>query len=312
MMGCGPCCFLRILPFIHPPTALQTIPSSSAPHELPHAARAYSRNGQGMKPGLSLGQINQFLGNSFLPEDLLDHLLIAATTDQGMLQRGASAGREIIYVASHGVRQHERQIRASGLNLHLGLCFYLWINREGDAVGFVNGCRFGLLLGESVPFLQRLHVFAVHTFENAVQFLLHALVGVDIQRASERQIESSIKVLLGRVQMPSFVIVPSCLVLLLNLRNNVGDRIWFRLWLLCRDRCWRWGGLLHVGRGWLRDRRSRLEGRCLGLRGRQKRRGPLGCLASYARQKAGGEWRNQEREFCNSHLLYHLRDQLLP
>src|SRR5438034_9211215 len=95
--------------------------------------------------------------------------------------------------------------------LHLGLGFYLWINREGDAVGFVNGCRLGLLLGESVPFLQPLHVFAVHTFENAVQFLLHALVGVDIQRASEQQIESSIKVLLGRVQMPSFVIVPSCL-----------------------------------------------------------------------------------------------------
>src|SRR2546430_7052174 len=127
------------------------------------------------------------------------------------------------------------------------------IRRPPRSTLFPYTTLFGLLLGESVPFLQRLHVFAVHTFENAVQFLLHALVGVDIQRASEQQIESSIKVLLGRVQMPSFVIVPSCLVLLLNLRNNVGDRIWFRLWLLCRDRCWRWGGLLHVGRGWLRD-----------------------------------------------------------
>jgi len=105
------------------------------------------------------------------------------------------------------------------------------------------------LLGESVPFLQRLHVFAVHTFENAVQFLLQALVGIDIQRASEQQVESSIKILLGRVQMPSFVIVPSCLVLLLSLCNYVGDRIWFRLWLSFIRRRWRWGGLLHVGRG---------------------------------------------------------------
>src|SRR5947208_14211671 len=104
MTGCGVRGFLRILPFIHPPTALQTIASSSAPHELPHAARAYARNGQGMKPGLRLGQINQLLGNSFLSQDLLDHVLITATTDQVMPQRAASAGCTVVDVASLGVR----------------------------------------------------------------------------------------------------------------------------------------------------------------------------------------------------------------
>src|SRR5438552_17485556 len=105
MTGCGVRGFLRILPFIHPPTALQAVTSSPAPHELPHAARAYARNGQGMKRGLRLSQKNQYLGNSFLSQDLLDHVLIAATTEQGMLQRVASAGCSVIDGASHGVRE---------------------------------------------------------------------------------------------------------------------------------------------------------------------------------------------------------------
>src|SRR5437773_5881912 len=193
-----------------------------------------------------------------------------------MLQVVESEGGEVIDVANHVVRQHDLQIRARGLHLHLSLGFYLGINRECDAVSFVNRCRFGLLLGESLPFLQSLHVFAVHAFENAVQFLLQALVGVDIQRASEQQVESSIKILLGCLQMPSLVVVPPCLVLLLSLCNYVADRIRFRQWLLCRRRCWRSSWLLHVGRGWLRARRSRPEGRRLGLRGRQRRRGSLG------------------------------------
>src|SRR2546430_7550898 len=63
------------------------------------------------------------------------------------------------------------------------------IRRPPRSTLFPYTTLFRSLLGESVPFLQRLHVFAVHTFENAVQFLLHALVGVDIQRASERSEE---------------------------------------------------------------------------------------------------------------------------
>src|SRR5271156_4822760 len=110
MVSGGDGCFLRILPIVDPPAALESVALGAAAHELPHAACASTGNSQRMKTGLCLRQIDEFWRNSLLPKNAMDHVFIAAGASQTAFQGTPSAVREVVDVASDLIGHHQRQV----------------------------------------------------------------------------------------------------------------------------------------------------------------------------------------------------------
>ena len=60
-----------------------------------------------MEAGLGLRQVNQVLWDALLLQHPVNHVAIAAATNQRMLQGAATAGGEIVDVADHRVGEHQ-------------------------------------------------------------------------------------------------------------------------------------------------------------------------------------------------------------
>ena len=68
-----------------------------------------------------------------------------------------------------------------GLDLGLGLRLNIWVNRDRNLVGFVDGRRLRLLLGKAVTLLQSLQFQTVYAIQNAVKLLLQPVVRAHVQ-----------------------------------------------------------------------------------------------------------------------------------
>ena len=129
-----------------------------------------------MESGLGLGQVDQVLRDSFFFQGAADHVFVAAGAGQGSLYGASSAIGEVADEAGYLVGHHEGQVGAGGLYFGFGFGFDLLVDCGSLLVGFVDGGWFRLLLGEAVALLQRGYFQAVDAVENAVQFLLEAVV----------------------------------------------------------------------------------------------------------------------------------------
>ena len=198
---------LRILALVDPPAPLQAIQGAGLSHELPHAASARPRHGQGLETGFGLRQVNQVLRNAFLLEGLQHHVAIAAGTGPGMFQRGLAArAGEVVDEHRHLIVEYQRQVGFGGLDLSFSRGADVGVNREGDVVGFVDGRGLRTLLGKSVTLLHRSHFQLVHRLDDLVELILQPLVAADIEVAGEHGIERLIEVLLGRVKMAGTIV----------------------------------------------------------------------------------------------------------
>ena len=123
--------------------------------------------------------------------------------------------------------QHERQIRMGRLDLGFRSGLDVGIDRRRDVVHFINRRRLGFLLRRRIVRLQRRHFRPVHTFENSLQFVLHPFIRPNFGRTLQQHVNRVIETSLGRFQISSFESVLSCLVFLLGVREEFGNRIRF-------------------------------------------------------------------------------------
>ena len=256
-----------------------------------------------MESRLSLGQIDQFLGNALVPQCALDHFAITSAALERMLQDLVALGsREIIDEARHLVGQHERQIRMRGLDLGFGSRFNVGVNRRRDVVDFIDRSRLRFLLRRRIVRLQGRHFRAVYVFENPLQFVLHPFIRPNFGRTLQQQINCVIKTPLGRFQVPGPEFALSSLVFLFGVRNKISHRIRFGL------RC----SLGRLGRSrlWIRYfvRRGRWscwncasQRRSIGLGCRQLPLALIG-VARCARQKQGQQRHSQQLELLYPHV----------
>ena len=90
MPGGGAGGLLGILAVVHIYVVVHTIAPGAAAHELPDAAGAYARDGQGMKSGFGLRQVNEILRDAFFFQDRQHHLAIPAGAGQCALENAAA------------------------------------------------------------------------------------------------------------------------------------------------------------------------------------------------------------------------------
>ena len=215
----------RILPVIDPPAPRQSVALCAAAHELPHAARSRAGNGQRMESRFGLGQVDQVLRHSFFFQDLPDHVFIPAGARQRAFNRAPSAGREVVDKARDLVGHHQRQVGTSGLDLGFGLCFYAFIDRRCEFVGFVDGRWFRLLLGKPIPLLQGGKFQIIDAVQNAVEFPLQPVVGAEVESAAQQLVKCGVEILLGGFEMAGMIVILTGLVLFFDPGDQVGDGV---------------------------------------------------------------------------------------
>ena len=147
MPGGGAGGLLGILAVVHIHVVVHTIAPGAAAHELPDAAGAYARDGQGMKSGFGLRQINQILRDAFFFQDWQHHLAIPAGAGQGTLEDAASVVGEVGNEPGDLVGHHEREVGPGVLDVRFGFGFGTGIGRRTEFVGLIDGRWFRLLLG---------------------------------------------------------------------------------------------------------------------------------------------------------------------
>ncbi len=213
MMRGGARGLFGILPIVNPPTAFESVASGATAHELPHAASAGARDGERMESGFGLGEVDEFLGNSLLAENAADHVFIAAGAGECAFEGAASAIGEVVDEAGDLIGHHERQVGVRGLDLGFGFGFDAGVDGRRDFVGFVDRSGLGLLLGESVALLEGGEFEAVDAVQNAVEFVLEAVVGLEVESAAEEDVEGGVETLLGGFEVSGTIVVLSRLVL---------------------------------------------------------------------------------------------------
>ena len=139
-----------------------------------------------MKAGFGLRQVDQILGDAFLFENVADHRVIASIPNQSPLQNPVAAVREIIDVGSDRVGHHERQVGVRQFDFGRGFRLDVGVNRRSGGADLINRGGFGFLGGEIVGLLQVGQVETVHSRQQAVEFLLQALIGVNVHRAAHQ------------------------------------------------------------------------------------------------------------------------------
>ena len=198
-----------------------------------------------------------------------------------MLQGPAASRRKIIDVARYCVIQHQGQVRPRHLDLGFCLSLDIRIYRECNLVGLVNRSRFRFLLAEAVAFLQGHQFQAVYAIQQLLKLAFQPLIGFHFYWSRQEQIEGCVEVLLGRFQVPALIICLASRVLLLDLRDEIGDRIDHELRSGFRLLC-DWRRIRMTLWGLRRGHRGQRRGIC--LRWRQKGRWALGCLACSSSQ----------------------------
>ncbi len=279
--------FLGILAFVHPPAALQSIAFGAAAHELPHAAGAGAGNGQGVESRFGLGQIDEFERDAFFAQDAADHVFVTPAASQSALQGAVTVVGEIVDEAGHLIGHDQRQSGAGGADFGFGFGFQVCVRGGVEVVGFVDGRGFRLLLGEAVALLQSGHFQAVGAFEDAIKFLLQAIVGAQVETAAQQLVEGGIKILFGGFEMTGAIVFLAGLIFLFHAGNQVAHGIDLQR-LLHGWRGLSLGsdfGLLPGRIRWLASRRQR---RSFGLGGRKERL--LRALAAqhYGESRRGG------------------------
>ena len=117
-------------------------------------------------------------------KDAADHFFVAAGAGQSAFQGAASAGGVIIDEAGDLVGHYEWQIGMRGLDFGFGFCLDVLVDGWSKLVGFVDGRGLGLLLGKAVALLQGCEFQAVDSIQKAVEFVLEAVVGAEIESAA--------------------------------------------------------------------------------------------------------------------------------
>jgi hypothetical protein len=84
------------------------------------------------------------------------------------------------------------------------------------------------LLGKAIALLQGGEFEAVDAVQNAVEFGLEAVVGVEIESAAEELIKSGVEILFGGFEVTGAIVVLPCLVLFFDACDQVGYGIDFQ------------------------------------------------------------------------------------
>ncbi len=146
--------------------------------------------------------------------------------------------------------------------------------------------------------------------DDAVEFLLQALVGADVEIAAQQGVQSVVEILLGFVDLARLMVGQSSLVFLFGPGDQIGDRVGNR----GRSRRGSFGGLWFLSRSFLRlsysglwnrcrswsGWRSRLKGGCASWR--QKGNRLLRGLTGRSRQNQGGQHSGPDIEVGKSHI----------
>ena len=189
-------------------------------------------------------------------------------------------------------------------DLGFGFGFDVLVDGRGNFVGFVDGSGFGFLLGESVALLEGGEFESIDAVEDAVEFVLEAVIGVEIESATEELVEGGVEILLSGFEVSGGVVVLARLVILFDASDEASDGIDFE--------SLRNGGLglgFGGGRGRGLERLRRLAGGdnrgSLRLRGRQERRF-LRRLAGQGRRQRGSDQERRIRMRKRPHILKNL------
>src|SRR5579862_7972779 len=126
----------RVLPFIHPPSLIQTILPPGKRHELPHPARARLGYSLRLKSAFGLGEIDQVFRHPLLAQGLLNHGAVSpGAAEAGFDDRAPARALEIIQVGQHLIIHCKRKIVRYGRNLALGASAEVGSNFSGWGMG---------------------------------------------------------------------------------------------------------------------------------------------------------------------------------
>ncbi len=119
--------------------------------------------------------------------------------------------REIADVTGDGIVDHQRQIGLRGLQFGDGLRLDCRVHRESDIVGNIDRSRFDLGC-ESISLLERLHLQRIDSIEDAVELIAQLGFGPQIEIAGQHQVDGTIEVCLGGLQLARVVVGHTALV----------------------------------------------------------------------------------------------------
>ncbi len=157
--------------------------------------------------------------------------MVAAGAGESALKDAASTTREISDVTGDLVGHHERQVGVRTLDFGLGLRLGTGVGGGRHSVGLVDGRGFSLLLLILLRLLRTLssvgtsRVKFVHALDDAVKFLLQAIVGAYVEIAAQQRVDGSVEILFGLFGFARVIVGEAVLVFLFNARDQIGDGI---------------------------------------------------------------------------------------
>ena len=137
----------------------------------------------------------------------------------------SARGGKIVDVGRYRIGQHERQLGAGGFDFGLRLRLDVGVHRRRDLVGFVDRGGLGFLRGRRSVRLQGRQFRAVHALQDALQLMLHALIGANFGRALQQLIYCAIKTAFGSFQIACLEFFFRRQIFLFGAGNQIGHRI---------------------------------------------------------------------------------------
>jgi len=178
-----------------------------------------------MESGLSLSEIDEFLGNAFLAKDAADHIFVAAGAGQGAFQGAASAIGKVIDVSGDLVGHDERQVGVRVLQFGFGFGFDVEIDGRRRFISFVDGRGLGLLFGESITLLERGDFESVDAVEDTVEFVFEAIVAAQVESAAQKLVEGGVETLFGGFEVSGVVVILTSLKFFFYAGDEFGNGI---------------------------------------------------------------------------------------